>query len=104
MQNGRRHCHVVWVQLVGRGGVQQRVPTRELVPGEVLVLSEGDTVAADARLLSAAASTVSEASLTGESEPTLEDARTLPEPAALADRSTWSSTAPRSPRRSGGRW
>ncbi|MFZ2174771.1 MAG: cation-translocating P-type ATPase, partial [Rhodococcus sp. (in: high G+C Gram-positive bacteria)] len=71
---------------VVRDGVQQRVSTRELVPGDILVLAEGDTVAADARLLSAATLMVSEASLTGESEPELKDARTLAEPASLGDR------------------
>lgn len=70
---------------VVRDGVRLRVPARELVPGDVLALGEGDTVAADARLLSAATLEVSEASLTGESEPVLKDARTLPGPAALAD-------------------
>ena len=71
---------------VVRGGVQLRVATREMVPGDLLVLGEGDTVAADARLMSAATLKVSEASLTGESEPVLKDPRTLPEPAALGDR------------------
>ncbi|MGV8978557.1 MAG: cation-translocating P-type ATPase [Cellulomonas sp.] len=71
---------------VVRDGVAVRLPTRELVPGDVLVLAEGDTVAADARLMSAAALRVSESALTGESEPVEKDARTLPEPAALADR------------------
>jgi len=71
---------------VVRDGEQVRVPTRELVPGDVMVLAEGDTVAADGRLLSAATLKVSEASLTGESEPELKDARTLPELAALGDR------------------
>lgn len=71
---------------VVRDGVQQRVPTRELVPGDLLVLVEGDTVAADARLLSAATLQVSEARLTGESEPVMKDARTLAAPAALGDR------------------
>ncbi|GGO60985.1 cation-translocating P-type ATPase [Nonomuraea cavernae] len=69
-----------------RDGVPSRVPTRELVPGDVLVLGEGDTVSADARLLSAATLKISEASLTGESEAVLKDAHTLPEPAALGDR------------------
>ncbi len=69
-----------------RDGVQVQVPTRDLVPGDILVLAEGDTVAADARLLSAAALKVSEASLTGESEPVLKDAGTLSAPAALGDR------------------
>ncbi|MFY9921260.1 MAG: cation-translocating P-type ATPase [Mycobacterium sp.] len=72
--------------MVVRDGVQHRVPTRELVPGDLLVLVEGDTVAADARLLSAATLQVSEAPLTGESEPVLKDARTLAAPAALGDR------------------
>jgi potassium/sodium efflux P-type ATPase len=71
---------------VVRDGVQQRVATRELVPGDLLVLAEGDTVAADARLVSAATLKVSEAALTGESEPVLKHAHTLPAPAALADR------------------
>jgi len=52
----------------------------------VLLLAAGDTVAADARLLSAAGLQVSEAGLTGLSEPVRKDARTLAEPAALGDR------------------
>ena len=47
--------------------VQQRVPATELVPGDMVVLNEGDTVAADARLLSATLLETSEASLTGQS-------------------------------------
>ena len=71
---------------VVRDGVHERVPTRTLVPGDVLILAEGDTVAADARLLSAATLRVLEASLTGESEAVLKDARTLRGPAPLGDR------------------
>ncbi|GAA4411618.1 cation-translocating P-type ATPase [Fodinibacter luteus] len=71
---------------VVRDGQQVRIPTRELVPGDVLLLAEGDTVAADARLLRAAALTVSEAALTGESQPVLKDPSTLPAPAPLGDR------------------
>jgi magnesium-transporting ATPase (P-type) len=71
---------------VVRDGVQARLPTRDLVPGDLLLLAEGDTVAADARLLTAATLKVSEASLTGESEPVLKDARTLAASAALGDR------------------
>ena len=74
------------VATVVRGGTQLRVPTHELVPGDLLVLSEGDTVAADARLVSAATLKVSEASLTGESEPVLKDAHPLQAPAPLGDR------------------
>jgi magnesium-transporting ATPase (P-type) len=72
--------------VVVRDGVEQRIPATEVVPGDVLVLAEGDAVSADGRLVEAAALTVAEAALTGESEPVLKDAATLPGPAALGDR------------------
>jgi magnesium-transporting ATPase (P-type) len=71
---------------VVRDGVNHRIPARELVPGDLLVLAEGHMVAADARLLSTAGLEVSEASLTGQSEPVRKGARTLVEPAELAGR------------------
>jgi len=69
-----------------RDGRMQRVPSAELVRGDLLVLGEGDSVGADARLVQAASLRVQEASLTGESEPVLKDAATLRAPAALGDR------------------
>lgn len=69
-----------------RDGARHTVPANQLVPGDVLLLAEGDAVPADARLLFAAGLEVSEAALTGLSEPVLKDARTLAEPAALGDR------------------
>ena len=71
---------------VVRDGEPRSVPASEVVVGDLLVLGEGDTVAADARLVSAAALRVAEASLTGESEPVLKDPAPLPAPAALGDR------------------
>ena len=56
------------------------------MPGDILVLAEGDAVAADGRLIEAATLTVAEASLTGESEPVLKDAATLAGAAGLGDR------------------
>jgi Ca2+-transporting ATPase len=53
--------------LVVRDGVQARIPGREVVRGDILVLSEGDRVPADAVLLSALNLTVDESLLTGES-------------------------------------
>jgi Ca2+-transporting ATPase len=69
-----------------RDGRQVRVPAEEIVPGDVLVLGEGDAVGADGRLLQAASLTVAESSLTGESEPVLKDGATLPASAPLGDR------------------
>jgi Ca2+-transporting ATPase len=71
---------------VVRGDAVQRVPTTQIVPGDVLVLAEGDAVAADARLVGAASLTVAEASLTGESEPVLKDTATLEGPVGVGDR------------------
>jgi magnesium-transporting ATPase (P-type) len=69
-----------------RDGQEQRVPSAQLVRGDVLVLSEGDAVGADARLLRANSLRVQEASLTGESEAVLKDAATLSAAAPLAER------------------
>ncbi|KPF45399.1 haloacid dehalogenase [beta proteobacterium AAP121] len=69
-----------------RDGAVARVPSAELVKGDVLVLAEGDAVGADARLAQAAALKLLEAPLTGESEAVLKDAARLPAPVALGDR------------------
>ncbi|WP_163543309.1 cation-translocating P-type ATPase [Occultella kanbiaonis] len=69
-----------------RDGRLTSVPSAELVRGDVLVLGEGDSVGADARLLRASALRVAEASLTGESEAVLKDPAVLAEPAPLGDR------------------
>ena len=71
---------------VMRDGQVLRVPSAELVRGDLLVLGEGDAVGADARLVQTTSLRVQEASLTGESEAVLKDAATLPKAAALGDR------------------
>src|SRR5690606_21539814 len=58
---------------VRRDGREVRIPAAEVVPGDVVVLNEGDTVPADARLAWAASLQVSEAALTGGSGPVVED-------------------------------
>ncbi len=54
---------------VRRDGHQVEVPTAELVPGDVVLLGEGDVVPADAAVVEASALLVDEAALTGESVP-----------------------------------
>lgn len=51
-----------------RDGELTAVPSAELVPGDILVLAEGDQVGADSRLFRTSALYVAEASLTGESQ------------------------------------
>ena len=55
--------------LVIRGGVRRRIAGREVARGDILVVSEGDRIAADALLLRGAELTVDESLLTGESVP-----------------------------------
>ncbi len=73
---------------VVRGGRQERVPARDVVPGDLLVLAEGDTVPADARLASVASLQVAEASLTGESEAVAKQTATLHGATPLGDRTS----------------
>jgi len=55
--------------VVVRDGQQYRIPGREVVRGDIVVLSEGDRVPADAILIQAANLSVDESLLTGESSP-----------------------------------
>ena len=72
---------------VRRNGKVCDVATREVVPGDVLLLAEGDAVCADARLVEAATLQVAEASLTGESEAVLKDTDVITGPTVgLGDR------------------
>jgi Ca2+-transporting ATPase len=50
-----------------RDGTEVKIPARELVPGDVVVLHTGDRMPADARLLEAVNLQIEEAALTGES-------------------------------------
>ncbi len=52
-----------------RDGAERRVPTAELVPGDVVRLEEGVQVPADGQLLEAADLTLDQSALTGESQP-----------------------------------
>jgi Ca2+-transporting ATPase len=74
---------------VRRAGRISIVPASTLVAGDLLELSAGDTVPADARLLQACDLAAEESALTGESMPAPKDARaTVPPLAPLGDRST----------------
>ena len=69
-----------------RGGETVAVPSRDLVPGDVVVLAAGDRVPADGRLLEAASLRINEASLTGESLPVSKGVEPLPRETFLGDR------------------
>lgn len=71
---------------VVRDGTPLRIPSAELVPGDLLRLAEGDAVGADARLVEAAALRVQEASLTGESDAVVKHLGSRPCDTPLAER------------------
>ncbi|MFZ5586292.1 MAG: cation-translocating P-type ATPase [Thermodesulfobacteriota bacterium] len=68
--------------LVIRGGQALRIPGREVVRGDLIVLTEGDRAPADALVLSCRNLMLDESLLTGESEPVRKEA--CPDPSAAA--------------------
>ncbi|MGH7504800.1 MAG: cation-translocating P-type ATPase, partial [Longimicrobiales bacterium] len=69
-----------------RGGERRLVPATQLVPGDIVLIEEGDTIPADARLIESTALQTAEAALTGESLPVSKDTRSIADAAALGDR------------------
>jgi Ca2+-transporting ATPase len=70
---------------VMRGGVRQIIPAEELVPGDLILVEEGDKVPADARVVEATSLQAAEAALTGESLPVSKDTAVLEGEPALGD-------------------
>jgi Ca2+-transporting ATPase len=52
-----------------RGGAEASLPSREIVPGDILILAEGDNIPADARVIQEFGLRVNNANLTGEAMP-----------------------------------
>jgi len=65
---------------VFRDGEQKVIPTRELVPGDVVILSGGDRIPADLRLFFTKGVAADEAALTGESVPVEKDTDPIARP------------------------
>ena len=72
---------------VRRNGQKQRIPSIELVPGDIVLLQSGDRVPADMRLFEVRSLQVEEAALTGESVPSQKKIKPLPADTVLGDRS-----------------
>jgi Ca2+-transporting ATPase len=71
---------------VVRDGERQRIPARDLVPGDVVLIEAGDKIPADARLIEQANLSVDEAPLTGESVPVAKDAHPIHDDVGIGDR------------------
>ena len=72
--------------VVVRDGKEIRIPSEELVPGDIVLLSSGDKVSADLRLLSIKDIQINESALTGESLPVQKHIEVLSGGESLADR------------------
>ncbi|WP_030272806.1 cation-translocating P-type ATPase [Streptomyces sp. NRRL B-24484] len=62
---------------VRRDGTESEIPAEQLVVGDVVLISAGDQVPADGRIVQASALQIDESALTGESVPAAKDAGTL---------------------------
>ncbi|WP_327420437.1 HAD-IC family P-type ATPase [Streptomyces sp. NBC_01527] len=63
---------------VRRDGTQAEIPAQQLVVGDIVLVSAGDQVPADGRIIEANALQIDESTLTGESVPAAKDTGTLP--------------------------
>lgn len=71
---------------VVRGGEKRRIPSNQLVPGDIVLLQSGDKVPADIRLINVKELQIDESALTGESVPVHKDERMLESDAPIGDR------------------
>jgi Ca2+-transporting ATPase len=69
-----------------REGKEEEVPSKELVPGDILLLEAGDKIPADTRLIENHSLRCDEAPLTGESVPVGKDIKPLREDTRVSDR------------------
>jgi magnesium-transporting ATPase (P-type) len=79
-QMSAAHANVV------RDGETRSIPASEVVPGDVIVITEGDTIPADARVIQSTALHAAEAALTGESLPVSKEIAPIKGTVPLGDR------------------
>ena len=79
-QMSAAHANVI------RDGERRSILATEVVPGDIILVGEGDTIPADARLIQSTALQTAEASLTGESLPVLKDTAPIKDAASVGDR------------------
>lgn len=69
-----------------RGGRKEEISSKELVPGDILLLEGGDKIPADIRLIEIHSLRCDEAPLTGESAPVGKETKVLPEGTPVSER------------------
>lgn len=79
-QMSAAHANVI------RDATRQSIPATDIVPGDIILIEEGDTIPADARVIQSTALQTAEASLTGESLPVSKDTLLITEDVGVGDR------------------
>ncbi len=87
-----------------RDAERRSIPATDIVPGDIMVIEEGDTIPADGRVVESTALQTAEAALTGKRLPVTKDTAAVADDVPLGDRHNRSSaerlppmgTAPRS--------
>ena len=79
-QMSAAHANVI------RDGARRSITATEVVPGDIILIEEGDTVPADGRVIHSIALQTAEAALTGESLPVSKDTLPITEEVGLGDR------------------
>ena len=79
-QTAAAHAHVI------RDARVRSVPATDLVPGDIILVEEGDTIPADARIIQTTSLQTGEAALTGESLPVSKDVAAISGDMGLGDR------------------
>jgi len=74
------------IAVVMRDGKELEIPVKEIVPGDIIVLKEGDKIPADGRLSEVNSLQTNEASLTGESLPIRKDTLIISKSTAIIER------------------
>ncbi|MEX0913191.1 MAG: HAD-IC family P-type ATPase [Candidatus Paceibacterota bacterium] len=69
-----------------RGGREMEIESRNIVPGDIVILRAGERIPADGRILESHDLTIDESILTGESLPVLKSLDTFPENTPLSER------------------
>ncbi|WP_372918452.1 HAD-IC family P-type ATPase [Salegentibacter sp.] len=85
---GQKHAFVL------RNGKEEEIPSEDVVPGDIIILKEGNTIPADSRLIEVKEMRTAEASLTGESMPIDKNTEPVEEDTPIGDRlnMAWKST------------
>lgn len=76
-----------------RDGAEQTVPSPDLVPGDIVLISSGDKIPADVRILKVRELQINESALTGESVPVEKRVDALESGTVLADRNNMAYTS-----------